>query len=353
MGQRYNSFLQQRRIVVKNRVNNAQIPHNFSSETIGNRFIKFQGASFFMKWFTRVTNQFRDQPKFEKAVVRLEKLEKWVDLQFKSVLDPVQRQVQTNFQLLGELTQELDAASLTLSQSIVSEAKVHIHQLTLDHRKLFINSMHTITNAVKSSPTDTIGIKDIYEGLPSTLNSCAEIMTRSQNSLFALLPNQTQRCSELIEKIRINVRQANDIFEDSDYQMYLSIQRGIYNIHHKLEEASRIRDVIAKRKENIKALELESNRFKLKIRDIEHDPRYRHEKVAMHSAQTRYRNSFYALDLQDLYSKFDLIEQKIAANRTDLEQKEQSIKSLNIDAEKHLVFAKIKKRLGIEVELTE
>jgi len=306
-----------------------------------------------MKWFNKFANQFRSQPKYEKAAVRLDKLEKWVDLQFRSVLDPVQRQVQTNFESLQGLTGELDAASLALSGAIVSEAKVHIHQLTIDHRKLLINAMHSITDAVKSAPTDTIGIKDLYETMPQYFSVCDDILSRGQRSLSELLPAQTKRCRDILEQIRVNVSQANDIFEDADYQTYLALQRSIYNVHKKMEEVSRIKEVVAKRQENIKALEIESNRLKIKMSDIKHDPRYKHEKIAVSNPNTRYRNSFYDLDLQDLSSKLDLIDQKIDANKKDLAAKEAQIKGLNIEAERHNVFAKIKKRLGIEVELVD
>ncbi len=306
-----------------------------------------------MKWFNRFANQFRSQPKYERAAVRMDKLEKWVDLQFRTVLEPVQRQVQTNFQSLQDLTQELDSASITLSQAIVSEAKVHIHQLTIDHRKLLINAMHSITDAVKSAPTDTIGIKDLYETMPQYLSVCDDILTRGHRSLSELLPVQTKHCHDILERIKVNVRQANDIFEDSDYQTYLSIQRSIYNVHKKMEEVSRVKEVVVKRQENIKALQLEANRLKIKMSDIEHDDRYRHEKIAVKNPNTRYRNSFYDLDLQDLAGKLELIDQKIAANKTDLAAKEAMIKGLNIEAEKHSVFSKIKRRLGIEVELVD
>ena len=89
------------------------------------------------------------------------------------------------------------------------------------------------------------------------------------------------------------------------------------------------------------------------MREITHDPRYKHEQIAVKNPATRYRNSFYDLDLQDINSKLDLVEQKIEANQKDLAMREASIKALNIDSEKHSIFAKLKKRLGIEVELVE
>lgn len=306
-----------------------------------------------MNWLNKFLNRFRAQPKYEKAAIRLEKLEKWVELQFKSVLDPVKKQVGTNFESLQLMVEELDAASLSLSQAILSEAKVHIHQLTIDHRKLLINSMHAISSGVKSSPTDIVGVKDLYEALPKHLATCDDILNRGQKSLFELLPSQATKCQHILNRIKINVRQANDIFEDTDYQMYLSIQRGVYNIHKKMEEVLRIKEVVAKRQENIKALSIEANRLKMKISDIKHDSRYKHEQIAVKNPATRYRNSFYDLDLQDLGSKLDLVEQKIEANQRDLAAREASIKALNIDSEKHNIFSKLKKRLGIEIELVE
>lgn len=306
-----------------------------------------------MKWLNVFLNRYRAKPKYEKAAVRLEKLEKWTELQFRGVLEPVQKQLMTNFHSLQSMIRDLDAANLKLSHAIVSEAKIHIHQLTIDHRKSLINALHAISSAVKSAPSDTIGIKDLYDNLPKQIETCDDILSRAHKSLFELLSEETLKCQQILNKIKINAKQASDIFEETDYQLYLSIQRGIYNIHKKMDEAVRIKEVIAKRQDNIKALNIEADRLKYKISDIKHDPRYKHEQIAVKDVNTRYRNSFLDLDLQDLQAKLDLIEQKIDANTKDLAKREAEIKDLNLDSEKHSIFAKIRKRLAIDVELVD
>ncbi|HLP79699.1 MAG TPA: hypothetical protein VK158_03640 [Acidobacteriota bacterium] len=306
-----------------------------------------------MKLWLRISNMFRKKPVYETAAVRLDKLEKWIELQYKPLLSPTHKQLETNFQILSQTISELEKASLALSQALFSEEKVHVHSLTVEHRKILINLVHALTQYNKVVATDFMSLREHYAGMDKYIKNINEFLPRAQKTLLIMAPEKTQAIIDLVAAAEVNYKQALDIFDDEANQAYISLQKSLQSLLAKRERKEELLLAIEKKKVDLQNTKMEAKKYELKVRDIQHDSRYRHEKVAMRDANTKYRVSYYELDLQDNVARLERMEQKIALIQSDIDALNESVKNLNIEAERQILVSKMKKRLGIEVEIVE
>jgi len=304
-----------------------------------------------MTFIKKISSFFTRKPYIEQASVRLEKLAKWVDLQYKPLLGSIHTQLLSNVSSVKQLAQKMEKDNLALGTAPIYVDNPLNQSQIAEYKKQYVNAIHALITTIKDSDEDITSITIMYEELEKQLRSADVVLSRSQKRLSSIIPKQLAAMSENTNQLHILLAQAKDILEDPRNKSYVQIQRLILEIEDSSQELVESQAYIQKLESKLKEIKIEYDRYATKVSDIEHDPRYKLEKNALRSADTRFRHSFYELDLQTNAAKVEDFGRKIKALNSEIKKTQLKMQGLHITAKKSQILALIKRNLHVEVEL--
>ncbi len=301
---------------------------------------------FFKKWF-------RKETKIDKATVRLEKLSKWVDLQFKSDLEPILLQLQTNYKSIKTYKKELDEKIHLLQQQEFSEPKDHIKKLVLDYRQRFIQSIQDFfSNIQTETQSSTFSeLEEIYTILSEKMDDILQRKKQVEHVLFKYFKTSYSQITHILDKIKQNITQYNQIIDDKKVEQYHALKKQLQTYFQKQNEEKKLEEKKSIVLQQIDEQQIILHKYKTKITHILQDPKYKIEQERKKKGESAFQPAYYELELKDLYARKETQDKKISVIESQMRNINAQIAQLRLDEELTLIKKHIYRYLQIEVEI--
>ncbi len=301
---------------------------------------------FIRKWFAKKED-------VQKVTVRMKSLSKWIDLQFKSELEPILLRLETNVHALIVYKNDLQKKLDTFVQQGVPHTNDHTTKQLQDYKRRFAVLVEELiaTIDVSIKPTTLQDMKSLYTTIRSQLEAIEKKQPLFEHVLYKFHKKSFTDVLHNIQKIRQNVSQYRDIIEVRVVDEYVVLKEQVQLYFQKELEKETL---VEKRNDALKQLDEQQiilHKFESKKEHILQDPKYAIEKERKKKGESAFEVSYYELELKDIQGRIDVQEKKISLLETEIRNINAHIKQLRLTEHIHQLQKYILTYTKLEVEI--
>ncbi|MFT7616061.1 MAG: hypothetical protein ACI8Y7_000889 [Candidatus Woesearchaeota archaeon] len=288
----------------------------------------------------------------EKSVVRFEKLDRWIDMQFKTVLETTLDQLLTNYHSQEDIISALRLVTKKVEAKRISNTRITTYRLAQEYKKKIVAILVTLLEIEKPDQR-IISIQEYYGELEQALSDVKKVELRVKETLEIFYATPLREIHLLIRKLQANIVQSRDILNQRSIATYIIIAQTEERVQINRQKKEAYHQAIVERRKLVEKEQHELGKISDKILQLQGDPRFMREKKVLQERRAKFRHSFYELELLDKKSKFEQVSQRIEQLKKEVLKIKDHIQNLGIESDITLLQKKIFESCNVEVEFVE
>ncbi|MFT4311980.1 MAG: hypothetical protein ACMXYF_02020 [Candidatus Woesearchaeota archaeon] len=271
---------------------------------------------------------FVKQKKIEKSRVRVEKLIHWLELQFKPIISPLNEQI-TQFEKKKE-------QAITEAKQLAQEIEQTIEKKKIKHTTIFNHAQVYIRALGQFSQTQDI-------------THLTKAKSQVGHTLEQTMRGQYTKANSIIDTFTKSTQQIEQIKELPEYIAQKHCIQAANNYLEQLKQIEQLNKALKDLQEQKQAILVKKQKYEHRVNTLSSDPRRKME--LDNRFQSKFRHSFYELELMDFQSKIEQCQTQIKT----LEKKRVYIDShkekIHPQTQLQIINKELAKQFSMEVEI--